>query len=160
MALRRAARKQKELTPQQKTEIKAAFDLFDTDGSGDIDARELHVAMRTLGFEASKDEIEKMIAEVDDDGSGEIEFEEFLTMMTTKMLKHDPKEDMTKLFNFFDEDKTGKITLANLRKIADSAGMGLSDGQLKCMIDAADMDADGEVNQDEFFRILKKLPAE
>jgi Ca2+-binding EF-hand superfamily protein len=34
------------LTDEQKQEIREAFDLFDTDGSGSIDAAELKVAMR------------------------------------------------------------------------------------------------------------------
>jgi centrin-1 len=34
------------LTEEQKQEIREAFDLFDTDGSGTIDAKELKVAMR------------------------------------------------------------------------------------------------------------------
>ena len=52
MALRRfnaGGKKQKELTEEQKQEIKEAFDLFDTDGSGEIDSKELKVAMRALG---------------------------------------------------------------------------------------------------------------
>ena len=72
MALRRGLGggrgKQKELTEEQKQEIKEAFDLFDTDGSGSIDAKELKVAMRALGFEPKKEEIQKMIQDVDDDG--------------------------------------------------------------------------------------------
>ena len=80
MALRRGLGggrgKQKELTEEQKQEIKEAFDLFDTDGSGSIDAKELKVAMRALGFEPKKEEIQKMIQDVDDDGSGTIEFPE------------------------------------------------------------------------------------
>lgn len=39
-----------ELTNEQKQEIREAFDLFDTDGSGTIDAKELKVAMRALGY--------------------------------------------------------------------------------------------------------------
>lgn len=57
---------------EQKQEIKEAFDLFDTDGSGEIDSKELKVAMRALGFEPKKEEIQKMISDVDDDGSGTI----------------------------------------------------------------------------------------
>merc|ERR1712080_451060 len=79
MALRRfnaGGKKQKELTDEQKQEIKEAFDLFDTDGSGSIDSKELKVAMRALGFEPRKEEIQKMISDVDDDGSGTIEYEE------------------------------------------------------------------------------------
>ena len=37
--------------------------------------------MKALGFEASKPEVAKMIAEIDKDGSGTIDFEEFLDMM-------------------------------------------------------------------------------
>jgi Ca2+-binding EF-hand superfamily protein len=37
--------------------LKLAFDLFDADGSGAIDERELRDAMKALGFEASKLEI-------------------------------------------------------------------------------------------------------
>jgi centrin-1 len=36
------------LTEEQKQEIREAFDLFDTDGSGTIDAKELKVAMRCV----------------------------------------------------------------------------------------------------------------
>ena len=32
-------------------EIKEAFNLFDTDGSGKIDPKELKAAMQSLGFE-------------------------------------------------------------------------------------------------------------
>ena len=41
---------------------------------GVIDARELKVAMRALGFEPKREEIKKMISEVDRDGSGIIQF--------------------------------------------------------------------------------------
>jgi Ca2+-binding EF-hand superfamily protein len=59
--------------------------LFDTDGSGTIDAKELKVAMRALGFEPKKEEIKKMISDIDKDGNGTIDFNEFLDMMTAKM---------------------------------------------------------------------------
>ena len=41
---------------------------------GYIDAKELKVAMRALGFEPKKEEIKKMIADVDREGRGVIEF--------------------------------------------------------------------------------------
>ena len=59
--------------------------MFDTDGSGAIDAKELKVSMRALGFEPKKEEIAKMMHEVDKDGSGTITFEDFLKLMTAKM---------------------------------------------------------------------------
>jgi Ca2+-binding EF-hand superfamily protein len=44
-----------ELTEKQKKDIKEAFDLFDADGSGVIEIKELKVALRALGFEPKKD---------------------------------------------------------------------------------------------------------
>ena len=45
----------------------AAFE-FSSDGSEKIDAKELKVAMRALGFEPKKEEIKKMISDIDKDG--------------------------------------------------------------------------------------------
>jgi Ca2+-binding EF-hand superfamily protein len=53
---------------------------------GTIDAKELKVAMRALGFEPKKEEVKKMISEIDRDGSGTISFDDFLAMMTLKMV--------------------------------------------------------------------------
>ena len=38
------------LSDGQKQELKEAFDLFDTDGAGAIEAKELKVALRALGI--------------------------------------------------------------------------------------------------------------
>ncbi|KAL3782076.1 hypothetical protein ACHAW5_000697 [Stephanodiscus triporus] len=108
----------RELTEDQKQEIREAFDLFDTDGSGTIDAKELKVAMRALGFEPDKEEIRKLISQVDRDGSGTVNFSEFLTMMTTKMGERDSTEEMIKAFRLFDDDETGKISFRNLKRVA------------------------------------------
>lgn len=144
------------LTEEQKQEIREAFDLFDTDGSGTIDAKELKVAMRALGFEPNKDEIKKMIADIDKDGNGTIDFEEFLAMMTAKMGERDSREEIMKAFRLFDDDETGKISFKNLKRVAKELGENMTDEELQEMIDEADRDGDGEVNEEEFFRIMKK----
>merc|ERR1712038_2065192 len=120
-----------ELTDEQKEEIREAFDLFDTDGSGTIDAKELKVAMRALGFEPKKEEIKKMIADIDKDGSGTIDFNEFLEMMTTKMSEKDSREEILKAFRLFDDDETGFITLKNLRRVAKEIGENMTDEELQ-----------------------------
>jgi centrin-1 len=87
-----------ELTEEQKQEIREAFDLFDADGSGTIDVKELKVAMRALGFEPKKEEIKKMIADIDKEGAGTIDFNDFLTLMSQKMSEKDTKEEILKAF--------------------------------------------------------------
>ena len=54
--------------------------------SGTIDAKELKVAMRALGFEPKKEEIKKMVNDLDRDGDGTVDFDEFVQMMSGKMV--------------------------------------------------------------------------
>ncbi|XP_029462471.1 centrin-2 [Rhinatrema bivittatum] len=145
-----------ELTEEQKQEIREAFDLFDTDGIGTIDVKELKVAMRALGFEPKKEEIKKMISEIDKEGSGKISFNDFLSVMTQKMADKDSKEEILKAFRLFDDDETGKISFKNLKRVAKELGENLTDEELQEMIDEADRDGDGEVSEQEFLRIMKK----
>ncbi len=63
------------LTEDEIEEIKEAFDLFDTDGSGSIDPKELKAAMQSLGFEAKNQTIFQMISDLDKNSSGAIDFE-------------------------------------------------------------------------------------
>ncbi|XP_057205470.1 uncharacterized protein cetn4 [Triplophysa rosa] len=153
---RKRAGPKPELTEEQRQEIKEAFDLFDTDGSGTIDVKELKVAMRALGFEPKKEEIKKMIADIDKEGTGTIDFSDFLSMMTQKMSEKDSKEEILKAFRLFDDDCTGRISFKNLKRVAKELGENLTDEELQEMIDEADRDGDGEINEQEFLRIMKK----
>jgi centrin-1 len=172
-----------ELTEEQKQEIREAFDLFDTDGSGvadllglllqptisdadfplldagTIDAKELKVAMRALGFEPKKEEIKKMISDIDKDGNGTIDFQEFLEMMTAKMVcrccealcaalvlyaplpsspsplpphqsEKDSREEILKAFRLFDDDEKGKISFRNLKRVAKELGENMTDEEV------------------------------
>jgi len=69
----------------------------------------LKIAMRSLGFEPTKEEIAKMVTDVNDDGSGTIEYPESLSLMTHKVLNHLPKEKIVKAFKRLDNDGTGKF---------------------------------------------------
>uniref|UniRef100_A0A1B6LAR5 EF-hand domain-containing protein n=1 Tax=Graphocephala atropunctata TaxID=36148 RepID=A0A1B6LAR5_9HEMI len=145
-----------ELSEEQKADIKEAFDLFDKEGNGKIETKELKIAIRALGFEPKKEEIKKMLSEIDKEESGMISFEEFLFLMTQKMTEKDSKEEIMKAFRLFDDDETGKISFKNLKRVARELGENLTDEELREMIDEADRDGDGEISQDEFLRIMKK----
>ena len=144
------------LTDEQKEEIKEAFDLFDTDGTGKIDAKELKVAMRALGFEPQKQEIRNIIIDMDHDGSGTIQYHDFLDLMTLKMQERDPVEEMKKAFQLFLDDDSDKITLKHLKTVAKDLGENMTDEELQEMIEEADRDGDGAISEADFIRIMNK----
>ena len=115
------------LTEDEIEEIKEAFDLFDTDGSGSIDPKELKAAMTSLGFDAKNQTIFQMISDLDRNRSGSIECEEFLDMMTARMRDKDSRDDIAKVFILFDDDTSGVITLRNLRRVAKALGETMTD---------------------------------
>ncbi|KAK8933654.1 putative calcium-binding protein CML13 [Platanthera zijinensis] len=144
------------LTTQKRQEIKEAFELFDTDGSGTIDAKELNVAMRALGFEMNEEQINNMIVEVDKDGSGTIDFDEFVHMMTTKIGERDSKEELMKAFHIIDHDKNGKISDVDILGITKELGESFTLTEIREMIDEADRNGDGEVDAEEFIRMMRR----
>nr|XP_009688730.1 PREDICTED: centrin-1-like [Struthio camelus australis] len=98
--------------------------------------------------------MKKIISKVDEDGSGKINFESFLQVMTQKMAEPYSKEEILRGFRLFDHDGTGKISFEKLKLVAVEVGEDITDEELQEMIDEADLDGDGQVNKQEFLRIL------
>nr|XP_045058406.2 centrin-4 isoform X1 [Desmodus rotundus] len=68
----------------------------------------------------------------------------------------DEKEELLKSFKLFDDDDTGSITLNNIKRVAQELGENLTDDELQEMLDEADRDGDGEINEEEFLRMMQK----
>jgi len=129
-AKRHAARARPELSDEQKQEIKEAFELFDTNKDGALDYHELKVAMRALGTDLKKPEVLKLLRDNDKTGENLMVYDDFLKAMTERILERDPHEEIKRAFNIFDEDKTGKISFKNLRRIAKDLGEPLDDDEM------------------------------
>ena len=83
-----------ELTKRQQEDIQTAFNLFDTEGAGTIDVRELKVALRALGFEPKREEIKVLLSSLQTEEKGKdmehantIDFNEFLQIIQMKMVE-------------------------------------------------------------------------
>merc|ERR1711918_108039 len=144
----------KTLTDVQKSDLREAFELFDTDGSGAIDIAELNTAMSALGFEPKKSEIEKMVRDMDKDGDATVDLEEFYIMMAEQMNKKEGKAELLKGFKMFDKDGTGSITLKNLTEVAKELGETCSDAELAEILKECDIDGDGAIKEGDFLEIM------
>ena len=73
-----------------------------------------------------------------------------------KQSDKDSREDIQKVFNLFDDDQTGHISLRNLKRVAKELGETMTDAELLEMIERADTDQDGEISPEEFYAIMTK----
>merc|ERR1712113_575969 len=143
-----------QLTEEQIAEFKEAFSLFDKDGDGTITTKELGTVMRSLGQNPTEAELQDMINEVDADGNGTIDFPEFLSLMARKMKDTDTEEEPIEAFKVFDRDGDGFISAGELRYSMTNLGEKLSDLEVDEMIREADLDNDGQINYDEFVKMM------
>ncbi|CAK9268471.1 unnamed protein product [Sphagnum jensenii] len=143
-----------QLNEEQIAEFKEAFSLFDKDGDGSITTKELGTVMRSLGQNPTEAELQDMINEVDADGSGTIDFPEFLNLMARKMKDTDSEEELKEAFRVFDKDQNGFISAAELRHVMTNLGEKLTDDEVDEMIREADVDGDGQINYEEFVKMM------
>lgn len=78
---------------------------------------------------------------------------QFQNIMSQRILARDPREEILRAFELFDEGGKGKIDLQDLRRVARELGEGLEEEELAAMIEEFDMDGDGAINREEFVGI-------
>ncbi|UPR00753.1 centrin [Chloropicon primus] len=147
--------RRKRLTDDEEQELRGAFEVFDKKREGVVKYRETKALIRALGFETSKGEVRDLFRLYERDAETEgLEFFEFREIMMDKILERDPQEEHLKAFHLFDKDGSGKISLRDLRLLARQIGEKMTDESLLDMIDEFDLDGDGEIDQQEFVRIM------
>ena len=144
------------LTEDEVEEIREAFNLFDTEGTGTIDVRELKTAMASLGFESKNPTIFQMIAELERELTGPVDFETFLDGVSGKLGDKESRGGVPKIFNLFDVDRKGSVAFKDLKRVARELGETLSDEELREMIERADSNGDGEISFEDFYTIMTK----
>lgn len=143
------------MSEEPTREVRTAFEMFDRDQDGVISSDDLKVALNSLGFEFNQDEILRLITELDPDNSGTINFENFAELIHSKMSEREKIDQMEMAFKMLDEDRTGKVTFKNLKRVAQQLGENLTDQEIHEMINEADTDNDGEISLDEFIALVR-----
>merc|ERR1712137_590966 len=102
----------------------------------------------------TEDNLKEMMGKVDHDGSGSVELPEFLEMMALKLRDTDTEDELREAFKVFDNDGSGSISNDELRRVMTGYGEKLSDEEVDEMIKEGDVDHDGEINYEEFIKMM------
>lgn len=87
-----------------------------------------------------------MIADLLEEDREQLDFNEFLDLMTARVSSKDTREDLKKVFSLFDDEKSGFISIKNLKRVIKDLGENIEDHELQEMIEKADQDHDGLVS--------------
>ena len=80
--------------------LRETFNLFDEDGSGAIDSKELHDAISELGTsengidEVSEETVNEIMKHIDHDQNGEIDFQQFQRLVNTRAICAPESKDL------------------------------------------------------------------
>lgn len=151
-----------QLSEKELKEVNSAFNINCSQDAEELLSSEgLRTAIRSLGFEPRADEIQKLMKKFSNK-SGELNRESFHKIMAMKMGAAPGTNDkvlndeISKVFNLLDLDKTGIITFDNLKSISKELNEEITDEELHEMINEADLDGDFQINKQEFYNIMKK----
>ncbi|KAL3456469.1 hypothetical protein BJX64DRAFT_41026 [Aspergillus heterothallicus] len=172
------------LTEEQREEVNEAFTLFDLDRDRHLDYHELRVAFRALGFTLPKQELISLLTtygvprpqvQGQAGASGAqaqqskaatpatnpqhpsnllMPLSAFQAVTAVKILERDPRDEILRAFELFDEGGKGYIDLEDLRRVARELGeTGLEEEELRAMIEEFDLEGVGGVTREAFVSI-------
>ena len=108
-------------------DIKEAFALFDRDGKGMIDVREVGTIVRSLGICPTEQELRELLNECEEETpTGFIKFERFERMMsrvlTDNQYPRDSEEKLLIAFRKLDVDNKGYLEAEKVRQMMTTHG--------------------------------------
>lgn len=138
-------------------DVKEVFNKFDKNGDGKISGSELKDVLRALGSNTSSEEVKRIMAELDKDANGYIDLEEFAEIYSSQPDDGDcSNKELRDAFDLYDLDKNGVISVNELRIVLNRLGEKCSLSDCRKMISSVDVDGDGNVNFEEFKKMMSR----
>ncbi|KAH7556962.1 hypothetical protein ACOSP7_026287 [Xanthoceras sorbifolium] len=142
-------------------EVRRVFNKFDKNGDGKISGDELKDILRALGSKPSPEEVRRIMEEIDKDGDGYIDLDEFTEFHSSSgggggSAVEGSVKELKDAFDLFDVDKNGVISVAELHSVLKNLGEKCSMKDCAKMISQVDTDGDGNVNFEEFKKMMTR----
>ena len=143
------------VTKDERKELAQVFRKLDSNHDGTLSSREIKNGFDKVGIKLNDEEVKTIITRLDLNNDKVIGFTEFLSAAFNKKQLLN-KERVQLCFSIFDSDGSGKISVEELKKIFYSSDNGESE-IWKVLLQQADENGDGEIEYDEFEKILHDM---
>ncbi|XP_009356047.2 probable calcium-binding protein CML27 [Pyrus x bretschneideri] len=139
--------------PAVTDEVRKVFKSFDSNGDGKISVNELGNVLTALGSTVSDDELKRFMVDLDTDNDGFICLDEFNAFWVAG-----PKDggvtELKDAFDLYDQDRNGLISANELHLVLNRLNMPCTIEDCHRMIKTVDADGDGNVNFEEFKKMM------
>jgi Ca2+-binding EF-hand superfamily protein len=148
---------QKVVSSSEGDDIKEAFELFDSNGDGRINAREIRSAMQSIGYDEKNPTVYEVMTELDNPrnkNSGGATFNDFCQTVNYRVPEKETTEDLRKVFNLFLDDPNSSTTsLESIKRVADELGENIEEIELNAMLNKASKSG-ARLTFDDFVAIM------
>jgi len=125
-------------------------------GNNKINPERLEAILGQLGYYYTRSEVENMLISINPGNETTAQLDDFITTLDSKVQDVAPDVEIAQTFQLFDREKTGFITSDNLYLVMGILGQKVNKEQLNAIFEEADLDGDGVINYDDFYRLVKR----
>jgi calmodulin len=144
------------LTQTEKDQLKAIFDDFDKDHSGELSIEELRAVLNSfLQKKPSDRQLKRIFSSADIDKNGSIDFNEFVNAMNKT--RTDEFTERKAVFDILDIDHNGSIDASEFTKACAQLGLTLTQTELDVLFENYDLNGDKVIDFSEFCTLLTAL---
>ena len=137
------------------TDLRKAFEFFDTNKDGSIDREEVANALRLLGQDPSEQNLNDIMNEVGDKQTQLIDLKGFALLLD--LTSRSPlTENLRHVFNMLDKDSDGVLSLQESITAIKQINDKLSDSQIAYLIKQIDSNGDGVISFEEFCEVFQE----
>lgn len=139
-----------------KEKIKEMFCLFDLNGSGSIETKDIGTLIRALWKCPSETDLVEYKKEVDPNGSGRVSFENFCSLFERipSIDKQKTKEELLSSFRVFDKNQNGLIQEKELKHLLINLGEKMTENEVNEFLKEANTDKEGWI---EYSKLVEKM---
>lgn len=134
-----------QLSKEREKKLKETFGLIDHDKDNYINSNEVGLLLRGLGIYLTEEDIVELNKELIQNGNDKVTYEELKKIYIEKLKTNKTSKDLIQAFEFFDEEKTGKVNLNELKHGLIVLGDCLNEEEINYLINEIG-DEDGNID--------------
>lgn len=144
------------LTNMQMSEIRDAFQIFDTQKQGRISIPEFQISFKSLGFVVTEAQMEAVVANFCSEEKQYILFDEFLAACIDRYKEVDNLGELQQAFNLLsaDQGKSKKLTADDFERAAKELGQQFTEEDRQLVLRVGDREGKGYISENDFFRFM------